>query len=412
MSDHRCLAANGCRGAENVDDPTTGRTIRQAATIADEHGLCEACRNVAEHTINDLTETWLALHIAIGDTSRRLNQKVTISRAAPINLNTDADALKVSIVEWVSAAAARVADQLNIQHDYEHAGPEPRNNSDTEHARALIAAARILGPNIDKLIAQPSDAVTVWLTPAESDHPGESIPYTSPTGQTAYRPNTRVQPMSGAELALKLIELRLKARSFLMLTTPADKLSLPCPRCNQYELTRRHERRGSREVDQIECGACDLNWPYEQYRNLTLIWVRDDEMEREKLQKQLDTEKSLRELAEWLLAKREWQITLALDCTDVSASAFAATILADPDEPEADAYMSAKDIANLVGVSDSTIRSWATRGQITRHTSDDGSTVYLASEVWEHAKTNTSSRTSTVRRLSTDRKLNAPVCTS
>jgi hypothetical protein len=64
---------------------------------------------------------------------------------------------------------------------------------------------------------------------------------------------------------------------------------------------------GSREVDQIECGACDLNWPYEQYRNLTLIWVRDDEMEREKLQKQLDTEKSRRELVEWLLAKREWQ---------------------------------------------------------------------------------------------------------
>lgn len=406
VSDHRCLAGTGCRGAVSGDDPTTGQTVRQAAVIPQEHGLCDACRSNVEHTVNDLTETWLALHMAIGDTGRRLNQKVTISRAAPINLNTDADALKVSIVEWVSAAAARVAEQLNIAHDDDHPGVEARNSTDCEAARVMIAATRILGPNVDRLINQPSDDVMVWLTPKETQYPGERK-YVDENGLTHI--GIRVESMTGAELALKLIDLRRKARSFLALTTPLDKLSLPCPRCNQYELTRKHERRRNREIDQIDCGACSLNWPYEQYRNLTLIWVRDDEMEREKLQKQLETEKERRELAEWMLAQMEWKLTLGLDCTDVSAAAYVATILADPNIPEADLMVSDKDAGNLVGVSDSTIRNWASKGAITRHTADDGSVLFSASEVWDHAKTMVGGRASTVRRLATARKLNEPI---
>lgn len=72
---------------------------------------------------------------------------------------------------------------------------------------------------------------------------------------------------------------------------------------------------------------------------------------------------------------------------DVSASEFAATVLADSGNPEIDAYMSDKEIADLIGVADSTVRSRATRGQITRHTADDGSITFLASEVWAFAKT-------------------------
>jgi hypothetical protein len=385
---HRCLAARTCRDAENVNDPTTGRTIRRGATIAENVGLCETCTRSAQHAIDDMIGTWLALHMAIGESTRRTSQKVATSRPAPININTDADALKVFIVEWLSAAAARVSEVLNIEEPHQH------NNTDAEHARIIIACTRILSPNIDKLISLPADDVMVWLTAAETQYPGERL-YIDEHG-TPHR-GIKITPMTGAELALKLTEIRRKARSFLALTTPADKLSLPCPRCNEYELTRRHERRKSKEIDQIECGACDLNWPYEQYRNLTLIWVKEDEMEREKLQKQLETEKTRRELVEWLLAKREWQLSLALDC---------------PDNPAVDAYMSDKDVANLIGVSDSTVRSWATRGQITRHTADDGSIVFLASEVWEFAKTNLGGRAATIRRLTTGRKIYADTPTT
>jgi hypothetical protein len=372
--------------------------------------LCDACRSNVEHTVNDLTETWLALHMAIGETGRRLNQKVTISRAAPINLNTDADALKVAIVEWVSAAAARVAEQLNIRYDDDDDSNEPkaRNSTDSENARAIITAVRILAPNIDRLLDLPPDNVLVWLTPKETQYPGERK-YIDENG--LIHVGTRVEPMSGAELALKLIEVRRKARSFLSLTTPLDKLSLPCFRCNEFELTRTHRTINlvngkTREIDEINCSACSLHSTYEHYQNLIAIWVKDDEMEREKLQKQLDSERERRELAEWVLAKREWQLSLALDCTDVSAAAYAATILSDPGIPEADALLSDKDVANLVGVAPSTIRGWASDGHIKRHTAEDGSVAFAAGEVWEYAKTNTTPRTATVRRLSTARKLN------
>lgn len=395
-SSHRCIAGRDCRDAENIDDTTTGSTTRVGAVIADENGLCDACVDSAQYAIDDMIETWLTLHISIGEASRSQDQRVTTSKAAPININIEADALKVSIVEWLTAAAAPVSEALNIE------PPQPCSNSDTEHARTIIACTRILGPNIDKLVSLPAGDVMVWLSAGETQYPGERF-YIDENGT----PHNGIQitTMTGAELALRLTRLRGKARSFLLLTNPVDKLVLPCPRCSQYELTRRHERRDYGEIDQIECGSCNLDWPYEQYRNLTLIWVKEDEMEREKLQKQLETEKARRELAEWLLAKREWQLTLALDCTDVSASAYVATILAEPENPDLDAYMSDKDIANLVGVSDSTVRSWASRGQVTRHTAEDGSTVFLASEVWAFAKTNTGGRSATVRRLSNERKI-------
>ncbi|WP_156749638.1 hypothetical protein [Mycobacterium sp. E1747] len=390
---HRCAAGRDCRDAENFDDPTTGKTTRRGAPVAAESGLCESCTGAARYAVSDMVETWLSLHLAIGDTSRRLNQKVSISRSAPINLNTDADALKTSIVEWLVAAAARVAETLNCEE------PSPRNNTDAEHARVVLACTRILEPNIDTLIGLPAGEVMVWLSAAETQYPGERF-YVDDHGTPHI--GVKVTTMTGAELALKLVKLRSKARSFLALTTPKDKLSLPCWRCNQLELTRRHERRGTTVIDQVDCAACEKSWPYEQYQNIIAIRVKEDEMEREKLQKQLDSERTRREIAEWLLAERDWQLSLAFDFPDVSASVFVTTILTQNEPQPPEAFMSDKDIANLLNVSDSTVRSWASRGQIQRHTADDGSTVFLASEVWAFAKTNTGGRASTIRRLTRD----------
>lgn len=386
---HRCLAGRDCRNAENVDDLTTGKTSRRGAPIAAESGLCDACTNTVRHTIGDLAETWLRLHVSLGDPSRQNQQKVSISRAAALNLNVEADALKMAIVEWLVAATARIAEALNVDE------PQPRNNTDTEHARVVMACTNLLEPNIDRLLDMPADDVMVWMPAAETQYPGERL-YIDDQGTPHV--GIKVCPMTGAELALKLVQVRRKARNFLALTTTNDKLSLPCWRCNQPELTRRHERRGQLVIDQVDCAACKQSWPYEQYKNVIEIAVRVDEMEREKLQKQLDSEKTRREWAEYLLAEREWQLSLALDCPDVSAAAFAATILSGTTEPP-EAFMSDRDIANLLNVSDSTVRSWASRGQITRHTAEDGSTVFLASEVWAFAKTGTGGRASTARRL-------------
>jgi predicted site-specific integrase-resolvase len=44
-------------------------------------------------------------------------------------------------------------------------------------------------------------------------------------------------------------------------------------------------------------------------------------------------------------------------------------------------------IAIYLQVSDATVRSWASRGHIALRTADNGSTMFLASEVWEYAET-------------------------
>ena len=390
---HRCLAGRGCSNRVKDGDDWLG------ALTADAASLCESCTKAVAWAVDDMAEIWLALHLAIGDQSRRNGQKVAVSRSAPINLNTDVDATKVAIVEWLIAAAARIAEGMNVD------DPRPVNNTDAEHARVVAACTRLIGPNVERLLALGSDNVTVWLSAGETEYPGERF-YVDENGVPHH--GTQIVAMSGVELALTLRAVHRTARSLLALTTPQDKLSMPCPGCNEYELIRSHRTINTvagetKEIDQIDCGACQLSWPYERYQQLCLIWVKEDEMEREKLQKALDTEKARREFVEWLLAKREWQFGLALECTDVSAAEFAKTVLSS-DAPDGELLMSDKDIAALIGVSESTVRSWASRGHIERHTDDDGATVFLAREVWEHAKTQAGGRASTVRRLANERK--------
>jgi hypothetical protein len=371
---HRCIAGQGCRRAEVTEGG------RQAALTDGPDTLCDACRGAVEYAITDMPEIWMLLHGAIGDQSRRAGgQKVKRSRSAPINLNTDVDALKAAIVEWMVAAAAPISEVLNTD------DPHPHNNTDAEQFRVVLACTRLLSTHVDDLLATPTDNVSVWLSASETAYPGERY-YVDDHGVT--HSGTGIQSMDGVDLALKLVQLRSSARSLLALTTPHDKLSVPCPHCNTYELVRTHRTirtvgGKNREIDQINCGNCGLDWPYERYRQLCLIWVKEDEMEREKLQKQLDHEKARREMAEWLLAKREWQLSLAAECTNITAADFAATVLEVDDTPS-DLLMSDNELAAYLSVADSTIRSWATRGHITRHTADDGSTLYNAAEVIAH----------------------------
>jgi hypothetical protein len=396
---HRCLAAKHCRGV-TVED---GRRIPAHTEAPD--SLCEECARGVQWVIDDMAGIWLALHGAIGDQTRRNGQKVMITRSAPVNLNTDADALKTSIVEWLVGATAPVAALLNID------DPRPRNNSDTEHYRIVTACTRILSAHVDDLLALPADDVVVWTSAADTEHPGERGPVADngiPTGQDIIK-------LSGIQLALQLTDLRHKARKLLNLTNPIEVLSVPCPHCNEYELVRTHRLKYSsggttpraEEIDRIDCRGCGLDWPYSRYHHLCEIFVKEDEMERDKLQKKLD--ESGRELAltKWLLAKREWQFALALECTDIPASVFAETVLAPVEPDNLDDYMTDKEISALVGVSDATVRSWASRGHIERHSADDGSTTFLAREVWEYATTNATTRTANQRHLDNRRKANA-----
>ncbi|MEH3135372.1 MAG: hypothetical protein PGN30_10270 [Mycolicibacterium neoaurum] len=397
---HLCVAGTGCRDAKMVE----GQRIPVETTKPD--ALCQSCEASVRKAIDDMPAIWVALHMAVGDQSRRAGQKVSGSRAAPINVNTDIDALKSDITKWMVAAANPIYEQLNSS------TPQPRNNTDLEHARIVSTCADTIGIHLEKLMAATEIDVTVWMSAAETPYPGESILCADEDGYTYYQTNTKIVRHTGNQIALKIRSIHRDARSILALNNPVDKLSLPCPHCNEYELVRSHRTithlsGRTEEIDRLDCAACNLNWPYARYQHLIHIWVKEDEMEREKLQEELAVEKRRREVAEWLLAKREWQLNLALQCPDVSAAEFAHTIVNSDPEP-GEELMTDKDIAALIGVSDSTVRVWATRGRITRHPGDDGAVLFNAREVWDYAMTAAGGRNATARRLNQRRTAATP----
>jgi hypothetical protein len=374
---HRCMSGRYCRAALNVDGE------RVAALTESEGSVCAACAASIARDISDLADTWVALHIAIGDQARRGAAKVSGSRAAPINLNTDVDALKVEIVDKLVIAASLIADKLNAEE------PRAHNSTDSEHARTVIACSRILAPHVDTLLRLPATEVAGWATAAETDYPGESIRYETDDGTVTYIPNKTITEMTGLKIAQQLADLRRRARA--LLDVPLDRIPLPCPHCNETQLVRSQRDiktvgGKTNQIDQIDCANCKLNWPYDRYQQLIAIWVKEDEMEREKLQQQLDAVTARCTLAEYLLAEREWQFGLALSCTDIPASVFAQEVLTLSLTDE-DNLLSGPDVAVLVGVAESTVRAWASQGRIGKHVAADGAMVYLASEVWNQAAT-------------------------
>lgn len=315
---NRCANGPGkCRGT-TLDNAGNRRAAETPYLI------CDPCTDAIRYAIDDIPNTWIALHLAIGDHTRRAAPKVAGSRTPPINLNTDVDALKTSIVEWLTLAAVRLSDALNID------DPHPRNHSDREQARIVDTCTRIVAPYLDTLIDMPADDALIWAPPGTTEYPGERT-YTDQAGTVHH--GLVITAVTGLQIAQHLADLRRRARTLLAITTPRDKLPYPCPGCNQPDLSRRQDKLpGRKEIDQIDCNTCGLSWPYDRYQQLCLIWAREDEMERDKLQQQLDTERRRRETLEWLLAESQWRFTLALDCPNLTAAEFAATVLATTQE--------------------------------------------------------------------------------
>lgn len=374
---HRCISGKDCRATVKVGEQELPALTEAVNTV------CQPCTSSFARALSDMPETWVALHMAIGDQSRRVGQKVSGSRSAPINLNTDVDSLKTGIVEWLVAAAARVAETLNVD------DPQPRNNTDTEQARTVVACTRLLTPHVLALLTSPADEITVWLGPSDTDYPGESIPNPNPDEPNPYKPNTGLMELTGMQIARRLTDLRGKARTLLALTN--EKMALPCPLCNRRTLRRTSvlaytsSTVETDEFDRVKCGECGKEWPYSHYQNLCEIWVMEDEMERDKLQKQLDVACHDREILAWLHAEKVHQFECALGCTDIPASVFAQSVLTYTLH-DTESFMSDRDLAPIVGVSESTIRSWASQGLIGKHIAADGARVFHAQEVWNHAK--------------------------
>ena len=368
---HRCANGKQCRDPETVDTPDG--TIKLGAHIDAPTGLCEPCAHQVEQAVRDMPNMWASLHASIGDHTRRPQQRVKGTASRPINLNTDVDALKVAIVEWMQAAASRVADLLHVD------PPEAANATDREHAHTVRRCTALLADHIDELLELPADYLMVWDT--HTPYPGELK--TTDRNGTHY--GVTEQPFTGIDLANKLVSLRNQARKLLGITNPNDRLLTPCPYCSTYTLTRTIRNLISgKQIDYTTCTQCRRDWPYEQYEHLCHMAAEEEEMRSDELRKQLNEETRKRATAEWLLAERNWQFTCALQCDQIPASVFAQEVVFVGLSHNTD-RLTDKELEPIIGATASTIRTWAARGHITRHINKDGGAVYEIGETWNWA---------------------------
>jgi hypothetical protein len=238
----------------------------------------------------------VALSVAIGDKRVGASEKVSGSKSPPIPLNVDVEAAQEAVVWWLQIAAARIAEKLGIDE------PEAQSRITTEHARIVEACVRLLRPHVDTLLASPEDSVRVWRRTGES---------------------SSFVDKSGIDIAAELVRAHRNARRILGATTPRFRLSMPCPACSSPSLFRRVDKTDAGVRDEVSCDACRVMWTHDHYLRLVSIFVADEQERQEREDMAINLELQQRaELAEYLLAEKVWQMSLARDCTDISAADF------------------------------------------------------------------------------------------
>lgn len=250
---HRCLAAAQCSSSVVEDDR------KLPAPTESPDSLCSGCERIMERAVKDLPETWVALHAAMGDNNRRPDQKVSGSASNPININLHADSLKVGIADWLCAAAARVAEALNVD------DPQPKSNTDAEQARVVVACCRLLEPNLGKLLESKSDAVMVWRLQRDWDKDNK---------EWWQKDQLSPEDMSGVEIGLELQKKHKLARSLLGHTKPRMRQTLACPLCSAMAVYRTVRTVRSKVYDDVTCDSCDKQWTYADFQTICGVALR------------------------------------------------------------------------------------------------------------------------------------------
>lgn len=294
---HRCMAGRDCRDAENIDDPTTGKTHRLGAVIAEETGLCPGCCRRIQNAIEDLPFDYVALHVALGEAGNGVGGKVRSTPTPAIPIDVNKYSLMTAISENLDRAAEIVSEALNCDPPAGKIAPR------------LTRAARMVSTNLPKLIA--SDDVPLWVWEKCDTRCGKN-------GCDAGE-HFRLSDRNGIQTALALRDLHRRARRTVGEFDRVIRIERPCGECGAPAL---HQNPTSGNV---YCKDCGHEWT-EELLGLAGRMIRRQEQEK----RDMAINESLRvraEQAEWRVAELEWQLQLALDCTEVSAADFAREIL-------------------------------------------------------------------------------------
>lgn len=268
---HHCLSGPACRAATTQPDPTTGKTTRTGAPTDKPNTICRRCRSAIRVAVEDLPTDYDDLAAALGDHQRIDGEKVHSTPTPPIPLDVAKDELMGDIANQLANAADRVTRATG------HHPPDTRghNRSARIHAHAHHTAN-----HLDALIASPPQPEEEWCGT------GESVLHRDPTtGRIAYKPNTRIVERSGLDTALRLVELRSRARARLAGTTtglwrlPAH---LPgCTECGEVLYTNGHK---------VVCRACAKDWTEQTAGLLNAEVKRQAELERAQRMRHLETQ--------------------------------------------------------------------------------------------------------------------------
>jgi hypothetical protein len=210
-TDHYCLSAHRC--ADTIDGHPRGTEAPNT--------FCDACLARTVKRVQGLPEQYIRLHHIIGE--RHAGIDAGIMRPKPgsvIPLNIHVDTLLGDIVFTIGQAAEILAEMMAMDNPEHH--PE---------AKQVAACAKIIAPNIEKLLPLTGLDVMFW------NRSGNMHGFTN---------------ACGVAIVLRLDHLATLAHFTLGLTRARYHRDLPCTRCSAKTIGR---WAGSEDYDCERCGS-------------------------------------------------------------------------------------------------------------------------------------------------------------
>lgn len=277
---HRCLAGERCRAPETLDDG------RHPARTEKPDSVCRRCYSAIRLAVEDLPQDHTDLLEAIGEHQHIPGEKVHGSGDA-----------HTSPLDLIKHDLARdITTQMRIAAQRVHTARGTKGDP----PRTITECSQLVSKHLQLLITSPPQLEEEWIGRGESVYIAGR-----------YRAPTRTVQRTGIDTALRLVELRKKARSRLSgVTTKMYQLPASLPGC--AECGERLYTNGNKVV----CRFCDRDWTAENGGMLTREIEERHELERqrrmEELQAQLDAVTAERDQA-WARLDRAATLAEAVD---------------------------------------------------------------------------------------------------
>lgn len=258
----RCKAGAGRCWSTELDN----KGEKQAGPVNAAGELCEKCVRHVARLIDRLPDDWEALAVLIGARERSEAEHVAYTPTPGIPLNVTAEAHQTEMLELIDIAADMVTDGIQDWRDHEGRPVDskevyrpPRNQ-----AAHLAAGIDIVAPNLDTLLAAPTQDLQRWDRSGEEHGeepteyrktgPGEYVGLDRDGNELAAKGKRWVQ-MSGVDVALALWALHGTIRSMFGMRQRdmRRRMPMPCHGCGNTTLYREYGE------ELIKCSTCPPN---------------------------------------------------------------------------------------------------------------------------------------------------------